>query len=382
MTEQLRKAALLPFLLALAGQPLPALAAPDALEREPRLDAQPTDASPAPLAEPAQPSVIGPYRVLHELGSGGMGSVHLAESTDNAGQHVALKLMRSDSFSPALLAQFDVEQRALASASHDSIARFIGSGATTDGRPWIAMEWVEGQPITAYCDARRLDVDARLALLGEVCDAVQHLHERGIIHGDLKPSNILVTERDGRARPKLIDLGLARLRADAPDLDTPVMGTPAYMAPEQFDLAEPLRDERSDVFALGRVLRELLVGEPHATSAARAGLGPILLASRAPELPLRAHFDRLGAATDSVARRRGTRARALRRRLDRTLDGIAQRATEARRERRFSGPRELAMALREHLRDRARRADLARDVLLVGAVSTLAFACGVLFASS
>lgn len=234
--------------------------------------------------------------------------------------------MRSDSFSPALLAQFDVEQRALASASHDSIARFIGSGATTDGRPWIAMEWVEGQPITAYCDARRLDVDARLALLGEVCDAVQHLHERGIIHGDLKPSNILVTERDGRARPKLIDLGLARLRADAPDLDTPVMGTPAYMAPEQFDLAEPLRDERSDVFALGRVLRELLVGEPRATSTARAGLGPILLASRAPELPLRAHFDRLGAATDSVARRRGTRARAL-------VDTSIERWTASRSER-------------------------------------------------
>jgi serine/threonine protein kinase len=209
---------------------------------------------------------VGPYRVVASIGEGGMGVVYRAEQEEPVRRTVALKLIRPGMDTREVVARFEAERRALAALEHDRIARVFDAGATEDGRPYFAMEYVDGQPITAYCDERRLSVGARLDLFREVCDGVQHAHRRGVIHRDLKPSNILVRDVDGGPAVKIIDFGIARATdpvvADREAFTAVgrILGTPEYMSPEQAGLTGEDVDTRTDVYALGVLLYELLVG--------------------------------------------------------------------------------------------------------------------------
>jgi serine/threonine protein kinase len=378
MTRTLPKAALFPFLLAAAGAPAQARpqAAPEFLARQgdgpessdvaQRLELEPQ--------APAAPRLIGPYRVVRELGAGGMGRVFLAESEGPLRRRVALKVIREGLFSPRLFRQFDVERQALAALEHDNIARLYDTGADGDRRPWMAMEWIEGEPITSYCERRELALDERLQLFSQVARAVEHMHARGVLHGDLKPDNILVTERDGRATPKVIDLGLARVNGAAQGEDTEfVMGTPAYMAPEHFAFGGPKLDERSDVFALGVVLRELLVGgaAKHDTKGKPMWQGA-LEPRPAPSASLLA--DRtLG---DEAARSRGLGRRKLLARLRSGLDAVVRRATALDAQRRTTSAARLAREVDTAVAQHARSQTLRRAALSLGAAAGLGAALG------
>jgi eukaryotic-like serine/threonine-protein kinase len=211
---------------------------------------------------------IGPYKLIEQLGVGGMGTVWLAEQERPVKRRVALKLIRSELPSREVLARFDAEKQALAVMAHPNIARVIDAGNTDDGRPYFVMELVDGIPITKYCDNNRLSIGERLKLFVPVCKAVQHAHQRGIIHRDLKPSNVLVAEMDGEPVPKVIDFGMAK--AVQPDLKLTdqtmhtefgsIVGTLQYMSPEQAELSSADIDTRTDVYSLGVMLYELLSG--------------------------------------------------------------------------------------------------------------------------
>lgn len=211
-------------------------------------------------------TIIAGRYVLGELvGEGGMGSVYLAEQTEPVKRQVALKLIKVGMSSRNVLARFDAERQALALMDHPSIARIYDGGITEHGQPFFVMELVRGVPLTDYCDTKRLSVDARLQLFVQVCNAVQHAHQKGIIHRDLKPGNILVTEVDGRPTPKVIDFGVAKateqpLTDQFLGDDDAIVGTPAYMSPEQANPASIDIDTRTDVYALGVILYELLTG--------------------------------------------------------------------------------------------------------------------------
>ncbi|MCA8956139.1 MAG: protein kinase, partial [Planctomycetes bacterium] len=215
------------------------------------------------VAESTLPQRIGPFRIRGLLGRGGMGTVYLAEQLEVDARPVALKVVRTGLAWGSLLERFELERAALLRLDHPGIARLWTSGATEDGAPFFAMEYVRGAPIDAWCVAQRLDTRARLQLFVDVCAAVQHAHDHALVHRDLKPSNILV--EDGR--PRVIDFGIARsLAADDPaelraQRTEPgdVLGTPGYMSPEQLDGRDSV-DVRSDVWALGVVLYQLLTG--------------------------------------------------------------------------------------------------------------------------
>lgn len=380
MTRKLRYAALLPFLLAAAGVPATARPLPPLLEaREEQgreLDVAPLDPTRAPRR-----TQIGPYRVLRELGAGGMGRVYLAESSGRIRRRVALKVLDESSFSPRLLAQFEVEAQALASLEHEHIARLYEVGADDEGRPWMAMEWIEGEPLTRYCDRRELALDQRLELFTQVARAVEHMHLRGVLHGDLKPDNILVCERDGRPLAKVIDLGLARLAGANSDATDIVMGTPAYMAPEHYGAGPGGIDERADVFALGVVLRELLIGSAgQALGATRLAAAPWLNAFRpraAPSEELRTS----GARGGALARLRRSSVRQLQARLESGLDRIVQRASALKRDARTASAADLAREVESELERHARAKALRRGAFALSAATALGVALGGVIAT-
>ena len=201
------------------------------------------------------------------LGEGGMGTVYRADQTEPVKRQVALKVIRTGVDSRTVLARFNAERQALALMDHPNIARVFDGGTTDIGQPFFVMELVHGVPITDYCDSKRMSVSARLELFIAVCQAVQHAHLKGIIHRDLKPSNMLVTEVDCRPTPKVIDFGVAKATefdlVDQSLGDTgAVIGTPAYMSPEQADPTSMDIDTRTDIYALGVILYELLAGSP------------------------------------------------------------------------------------------------------------------------
>ena len=209
---------------------------------------------------------IGPYRLQELLGEGGFGEVYLAEQTSPVTRSVALKIIKLGMDTRRLVRRFEAERQTLAQMSHPNIAEFYDAGTTETGRPFFVMELVRGVAITAYCDVRRLDLSDRLRLFLDVCRAVQHAHRKGVIHRDIKPTNVMVMERDGKSVPKIIDFGIAKAtqhRSPQQAIYTEhrqFIGTPQYMSPEQLQLGNRDIDTRSDVFSLGVILYELLVG--------------------------------------------------------------------------------------------------------------------------
>src|ERR1700678_3970654 len=210
--------------------------------------------------------VIGPYRLLQLIGQGGMGEVWLAEQKQPVRRRVAIKLIKAGMDTREVVARFESERQALALMDHPAIAKVFEAGSTPEGRPYFVMEYVAGVPITAYCDRHKLTVRQRMELFVRVCEGVQHAHQKAILHRDLKPSNILVGEIDGLPAPRIIDFGVAKAAAQPLTADTTftrvgtIIGTPGYMSPEQADSAGTDVDTRTDVYSLGVILYELLVG--------------------------------------------------------------------------------------------------------------------------
>ncbi len=304
---------------------------------------------------------IGPYRLIQLLGTGGMGEVWRAEQTEPFHRTVALKLIKAGMDTRAVVARFDSERQALALMEHPNIAKVYDAGATAEGRPYFVMEYVPGIPITDYCDRHCLTIKERLELLMRVCEGVQHAHQKAIIHRDLKPSNVLVEEIDQKPVPKIIDFGLAK--AAGPRLTEMTMftevgamvGTPAYMSPEQADLNERNIDTRTDVYALGVILYELLVGAlPFGVPELReAGMEAMLQKIREQE-PTRPSI-KVKSSVDSsrdAATKRREEPQTLERHLRGELDWITMKALEKDRARRYGSPSELAADLQRHMQNR------------------------------
>src|SRR5712672_2059049 len=205
---------------------------------------------------------IGRYKLLQQIGEGGCGVVYLAEQTEPVRRRVALKVIKLGMDTKQVIARFEAERQALALMDHPNIAKIFDAGTTDTGRPYFVMELVRGIKITDYCDEGNLSTRERLKLFTQVCQAIQHAHQKGIIHRDIKPSNVLVTVNDGVAVPKVIDFGIAKAtqgRLTDQTLFTAfeqLIGTPAYMSPEQAEMSGLDIDTRSDVYALGVLLYE------------------------------------------------------------------------------------------------------------------------------
>lgn len=288
-----------------------------------------------------------------------MGVVYLAEQEYPIHRRVALKVIKIGMETREVVARFEAERQALALMDHPCIAQMYDAGSTSEGRPYFAMEYVAGIPITNYCDRHRLPMASRLDLFVRVCGAIQHAHQKGVIHRDIKPSNILVTVEDGKPLPKVIDFGVAKAthqRLTERTLFTQhgvLIGTPAYMSPEQAEMGELGVDTTTDIYSLGVVLYELLIGalpfEPEMLR--RAGYGEIQRIIRERE-PLRPSA-RLSSQYDTamlVALRRQTKLPTLVRQLKGDLDWIALKAMAKERTRRYPSASELAADIERHLR--------------------------------
>jgi tetratricopeptide (TPR) repeat protein len=291
--------------------------------------------------------LIGPYQLLQPIGSGGMGEVWLAEQTQPVRRRVALKLIKAGMDTGEVVARFQSERQALALMDHPSIAKVFDAGSTPQGRLYFAMEYITGVPITEYCGQHRMSLRQRLELFIQVCEAVQHAHQKAIIHRDLKPSNILVSEVDGKPAPHIIDFGVAK--AISPHLTAgtlftqtgAILGTPAYMSPEQAGSSGADVDTRTDVYSLGVVLYELLAGV-RPLDFHELAFDAILRRLREQEAPrpstkLRA----LGGQATIAAQLRGD------------LDAIALRALEKDRARRYGSPADLAADIERYLNHEA-----------------------------
>src|SRR5712692_7294640 len=314
-----------------------------------------------PATAAARDEDFGRYRIIQPLGEGGMGTVYLAEQLEPIRRRVALKVVKIGMDTAQVLARFHNERQALAMMDHPNIAQIFDAGTTAKGRPYFVMEYIEGAPITQYCDRKRMTTKERLALFLAVCRAIQHAHQKGLIHRDLKPSNVLVTEQDGAPVPKVIDFGIATATdkwAVENSLLTQfgqIVGTPEYASPEQADTMTGVIDEASDVYSLGVLLYELLIGAvPFDTATLRnAGLAEMLRIIREEEAPsLSRKLTSMGAAAADIAARRQTVPVSLRRLVDGDLNSITMKALEKARERRYASVSDLAADIQRHMEDR------------------------------
>ena len=309
-----------------------------------------------PTEKPGE--AIDPYRLLEQIGEGGMGVVFMAEQTKPVRRKVALKIIKPGMDTKQVIARFEAERQALAMMDHPNIARVLDAGSTESGRPYFVMELVRGIPITEYCDQNKLPTNERLELFVNVCQAVQHAHTKGIIHRDIKPSNVLVTHHDGVPIPKIIDFGVAKATNQQLTERTlftafaQMIGTPLYMSPEQAEMSGLDVDTRSDIYSLGVLLYELLTGTTPVDKKRMqtAAFDEIrrLIREEDPIKPSTA-ISTLGEEAKSISMRRGTDANKLRQSLTGELDWIVMKALEKDRTRRFQTANDLAEDVQRHL---------------------------------
>jgi serine/threonine protein kinase len=310
-----------------------------------------------PRAESVGAVIAGRYKLVEEVGEGGMGTVWVAQQTEPVKRVVAIKLIKAGMDSRAVLARFEAERQALALMDHPNIARVLDGGATADGRPFFVMELVKGTPITRFCDARRLTPRQRLELFVPVCQAIQHAHQKGVIHRDIKPSNVLVALYDDRPVPKVIDFGIAKAAGQTLTDKTlmtgfgAVVGTPEYMSPEQASLNNLDIDTRSDVYSLGVLLYELLAGSPpfHGDELKKAGLLEMLRVVREDEPPRPSNRLSTAQKLPSISADRGTEPRKLTGLLRNELDWIVMKALEKDRTRRYETVNGFAADVQRYL---------------------------------
>jgi serine/threonine protein kinase/tetratricopeptide (TPR) repeat protein len=309
--------------------------------------------------------MVGPYRLIEVIGEGGFGEVWLAERREPMVQRVAIKIIKPGMDSRAVIARFEQERQALAVMDHPNVARVFDGGVTASGTPYFVMEFVEGEPINAFADAKRLTLRQRLELFIPVCEAVQHAHHKGLIHRDLKPSNVLVAEIEGKAVPKVIDFGVAKAIAGEQWTNTAhtqsgvMIGTPLYMSPEQV-AGELDVDTRADVYSLGVMLYELLAGEApfDARSMRKAAMAEIqrIIRDERPPKPSTRMAQLAGDRTTTVADARSSTSDRITNELRRELDWIPLMALRKERDRRYESPQALADDLRRYLDGRPLRA--------------------------
>lgn len=301
---------------------------------------------------------IGPYKILERLGEGGMGLVYLVEQEIPIKRRLALKVIKLGMDTHEVVARFESERQVLALMNHPNIAKVVDAGATEKGRPYFVMEYVTGIPITSYCDKNRLSISERLVLFNQACNAIQHAHQKGIIHRDIKPSNILVEVRDGEAIARIIDFGIAKAIGHRLSEGTfltmhgQLVGTPAYMSPEQAEMDLDI-DTTTDVYSLGIVLYELLVGalpfDPKSLES--GGLDSMRRIIREDDPPtMTSRLRSLGTSADEVAKLRNTDSASLQKRLRGDLNWITMRAIVKNRTKRYQSVTELADDLNRFVR--------------------------------
>ncbi len=339
--------------------PTEALARPDPDATTARQSASPVAGAPIVSAGEGIGTVIaGRYMLVDVIGEGGMGSVYLASQTEPVKRQVALKLIKTGMDSRGVLGRFDAERQALALMDHPNIARIYDGGVTPAGQPFFVMELVSGVPLTEYCDSQRLTVQARLELFVSICQAVQHAHQKGIIHRDLKPGNVLVTEVDGRPTPKVIDFGVAKATelklTDMSLADVgAIVGTPAYMSPEQADPTSMDIDTRTDVYALGVMLYELLTGSPPIDTRQfqRAAILEMLRMVREVDPPRPSTKLSTAEALPNIAANRSIEPARLAKLLQGELDWVVMKALEKDRTRRYETASGFARDIQRYLAD-------------------------------
>jgi eukaryotic-like serine/threonine-protein kinase len=336
-----------------------------------RGDAEPGDTSTLPMPEGDSPDVaadpfdplpvprqIGPYRLLETLGQGGMGVVFLAEQEQPLRRRVALKVVKLGMDTREVVARFESERQALAMMNHTNIARALDAGSTEQGRPYFVMEYVPGLPLTEYCDRHQLSTKERLELFIPICHAIQHAHQKGIIHRDIKPSNILVAIENGKPIPKIIDFGVAKAVSQRLTERTVytqhgrLIGTPEYMSPEQAEMTGLDVDTTTDIYSLGVVLYEILVGalpfDP--STLRRAGVEAMHRMIREVDPPPpSSRISTLGEGAVAIAHHRRAEPPTLLRQIRGELDWITMRAIEKDRTRRYQTASELAADIARYL---------------------------------
>ncbi len=301
---------------------------------------------------------IGKYRLLEKIGEGGMAVVYMAEQEQPIRRKVALKIIKLGMDTKSVIARFEAERQALAMMDHPNIAKVLDAGATETGRPYFVMELVKGVSITEYCDANNLSTKERLTLFIQVCNAVQHAHQKGIIHRDIKPTNVMVTQHDGKPVPKVIDFGIAKAINQKLTEKTfftryaHIIGTPAYMSPEQAELSDLDIDTRTDIYSLGVLLYELLTGTPPfgEEELRKAGYIEMQRVIREQE-PLKpsTKLSTLGDTLTDIAKHRNSTPELLRKAVRGDLDWIVMRSLEKDRARRYETANGLAQDIRRHL---------------------------------
>ena len=320
------------------------------------------NSGPAPHPHTSGETEVEHFLIEERIGEGGMGTVFRAQQTHPIKRRVALKVIKASRHSSQqIIARFEAERQAVALMEHPNIAKVFDAGTTRDGSPYFAMEFVDGEPLSGFCDGEKLSVEDRLKLFVPVCQAIQHAHQKGIIHRDLKPSNVLVGSVDGEPVPKVIDFGLAKATEQMQLTDKSmhteygqVLGTPQYMSPEQAAIDHLNVDTRTDVFSLGVMLYELLTGTTplQQEKLGRKALLKVLEMVRDQE-PVRPST-RLNDSTDTIEEisdKRKIEPVRLKQILKGELDWIVMKAIEREPDRRYQTANELAEDVKRFLND-------------------------------